>query len=121
MAYTDQQLLDILRDLAAELGRSPTAQEMRKRRLPRPETCAARFGSWNAALAAAGLETRHYSQDYTDEQLLQILRDLARDLDKTPTQLELRARPGLPSPTTYHRHFGTWRKALAAAGLGAGS
>jgi hypothetical protein len=116
--YTDQQLLDILRDLAAELGRSPTVQELLARPgLPSHSTYFNRFASWNAALEAAGLETRPWRPDYTDAQLLDVLRDLAAELGRTPTRGDLLARPDLPSPTAYTGHFGNWNAALEAAGL----
>jgi uncharacterized protein YejL (UPF0352 family) len=116
--YSDQQLLAILRDLAADLGRSPTIQELLARPgLPAPRTYANHFGNWNAALEAAGLETRPHIPAYTDKQLLNILRDLAADLGRAPTIQELLARSDLPSPRTFAGHFGNWNKALEAAGL----
>jgi len=115
--YADEQLLAILRDLADELNRTPTVQDMLARDLPRPGTYIHRFGSWNAALAAAGLETRAWRPDYTDEQLLAVLRDLAAELGRTPSTNDLLARRDLPSPTAYVGHFGSWNAALEAAGL----
>ena len=117
-AYSDEQLLQTLRDLAAELGRSPTTHELQARRdLPSSITYANHFGSWNAALEAAGLEIYRRPPAHSDEQLLQILRDLAAELSRTPTQRELRACRDLPSPNAYKRHFGSWTAALEAAGL----
>jgi uncharacterized protein YejL (UPF0352 family) len=117
-AYSDEQLLQILRDLANELGRSPRAGEMQARSdLPSPITYRTHFGSWPAALEAAGLEPYRRSPVYSDEQLLQILRDLAAELGQTPVQRELQARQELPSPAVYTQRFGKWTAALQAAGL----
>ncbi|MGD9099390.1 MAG: hypothetical protein PVF45_02840 [Anaerolineae bacterium] len=117
-AYTDEQLLQILRDLAAELGYSPTVSTLRARPdLPTHVTYANRFGSWTSALKAAGLEPYRLRPTFSKEQLLQILRDLAAELGYAPTTYEMQARQDLPSPATYHRHFGTWKAALQAAGL----
>ena len=61
--YTDGRLLEILRDLAAELGQSPTWSGLLARRdLPSPITYVNRFGSWNAALEAAGLKLNRARQ-----------------------------------------------------------
>jgi hypothetical protein len=106
-----------LRDLAAELGRSPMPREMQTRSdLPSSSTYTQRFGSWNAALEAAGLEP-YRRPTFSDEQLLQILRDLAAELGRTPLLRELQARSDLPSSSVYTRRFGGWNAALQAAGL----
>ncbi len=117
--YTDDQLLDILRDLAAELDRPPTQLELAARRdLPAPIAYYGHFGSWNAALEAAGLEARHqHTPAYTDAQLLNILRGLADELGRTPAYRDLAARSGLPGASVYDRRFGSWNRALEAAGL----
>ena len=49
--YTDEQLLDYLRDFAARLGRTPYRKEV-----PGGDTIQKRFGSWPVALILAGLE-----------------------------------------------------------------
>jgi hypothetical protein len=116
--YSDEQLLSILRTLAAALGRSPSVSDMHARRdLPAPRTYTYRFGSWNAALAAAGLEPHPHTPAYTSDQLLEALRALAAELGRPPRTTELRGRPDLPSPSTYRLHFGSWSAALRAAGL----
>jgi hypothetical protein len=58
--YGREELLDILRALAEELGHAPTMVELWQRDdLPRPSTYKVRFGRWNAALREAGLTPRH--------------------------------------------------------------
>ncbi len=120
-AYTDEQLLQALRDLAAKLGRTPVYRELLNHRgLPSPSIYHKRFGSWNAALEAAGLEPkrrRRPPRHFTSDQLLEILRDLADDLDRTPKRRDLAARRDLPAPSAYYGHFKTWAAALKAAGL----
>ena len=59
--YTEEDLLDALRSFAAEHdGRPPTAPEADdpETGLPTAATFARRFGSWNAAIAAAGFDPR---------------------------------------------------------------
>jgi hypothetical protein len=118
LVYSDEYLLDALRALAAELGRSPTSNEMLARPdLPASGTYAHRFGSWNAALEAAGLEPRRRPR-FTDEELIAALRALAAELGRPPRSYEMQARRDLPSPGAYQRRFGSWNQALEAAGLG---
>ncbi len=114
--YTDKELIKALRNLANELDRAPTKQEMLARDLPTPVTLINRFGSWNAALAAAGLETRP-RVTRTDKELLDALRKLAAELGRTPLSKEMLVQRGLPSPGAYQKHFGSWNAALEAAGL----
>jgi len=48
--FTDDELLDRMRERARDLGRTPIAQDMTNN-----TTYSARFGSWTAAVRAAGL------------------------------------------------------------------
>lgn len=55
---SEEELLADLRALADERGACPTAARVRAREdMPTPTTYENRFGSWNAALDAAGLPT----------------------------------------------------------------
>jgi hypothetical protein len=54
---------------------------------------------------------------YERDELLDVLRDLDRALGHPPSQAELRERERLPHPSTYKYRFGSWNKALEAAGL----
>jgi hypothetical protein len=91
-------------------------RELREAGGPVPETYAAHFGSWRAALAEIELEART-SRRYGTDRLLQILRELARELGHTPSIAEPQARKELPSPYTYRDRFGRWSEALRQARL----
>lgn len=54
--YTDEELLETLTRLAEKKGRPPTADELNAETDRSNNTYQARFGSWNGALRAAGLE-----------------------------------------------------------------
>lgn len=57
----------------------------------------------------------HYK--YTDEDLLRVLKELARQLGRVPGWRDLgRAKAG-PSAWCYFHRWGSWCRALAAAGL----
>jgi hypothetical protein len=115
--YDREMLLRILRRLADELGRTPTRADLEERDLPGVKTFARHLGSWRKALAAVGLKPRFGGQRYHREELLGVLRDLADDLGRPPTQADLTRRHGLPHPSTYKYHYGSWNSALLAAGL----
>jgi predicted transcriptional regulator len=54
---------------------------------------------------------------YSRDDLIDALRQLAERLGRTPTGPEAIADPHTPSHSTYARRFGSWRKAVEAAGL----
>jgi hypothetical protein len=59
--YEHDELLSVLREVAAELGHPPTQAVLWEREgLPRPTTYKYRFGSWNQAPEAAGFTPPHH-------------------------------------------------------------
>jgi hypothetical protein len=74
------------------------------------------FGSWNAAVAAAGLPVTPFG--YTDELVIDALRADARSLGRTPTVEDWRMRDlSVPGIGAVIRHFGSWNAGLRAAEL----
>jgi hypothetical protein len=116
VGYDRETLLEMLRELVAELGRPPVCRELSQLGLPCDATYAKHFGSWAAALAEIGLEPKGNTR-YGRDELLDVLRDLDVELGHPPSQAELREREVLPHPSTYKYRFGSWNKALEAAGL----
>lgn len=57
------------------------------------------------------------AQDLTDEEMLSLLASLGARYGRTPTQDEWNNAPGVPSPYTYRRRFGSSRAAVILAGL----
>jgi len=115
--YTDEQLLEELRECAARLGRSPTMREfsLDPEAKPHPQTLVTRFGSWNRAKRKAGLVARRFA---TRAELLRQLRELGAELRRTPTGADLlRRRASMPSKSLYWQTFGSFRSALRAAGF----
>ena len=113
--------------------------------LPSVSTVVKHFGGWERGLAAAALipglpPSRQRARDplrrviyrYSDERLIESLRACARDLGRIPMVRDyqtwradhLAGRPGkrlpqadIPDRRTLHNRYGSWPKALAAAGL----
>lgn len=121
--YTDEELCDLLRSLAAEVEGPLTIQDVEEADdYPDHTTFERRFGSWNAAKEAAGLEPVEKGQGergptYSDDELLQFLRDLASEIDGPLTAAALEDAEEYPSLSTYKRRFGSWTAAKAEAGL----
>ena len=74
------------------------------------------FRQLGSGVAEIGLQPRG-NKLYERDELLGVLRELAEELGRPPTQAELWEREGLPRPTTYKYRFGSWSRALEAAGL----
>jgi hypothetical protein len=116
--YSERELIDALRRLAERLGRAPSAVDVgRDSESPVSRTYQIRFGSWLEALESAGIEPELSQTGYNREELLESLRDLADRLGCAPRTVDLDDDRRTPSSSTYRRHFGSWLKALEAAGI----
>ena len=75
--YTDEQILDELRECAGRLGRSPTMKEFAddQETTVHPQTVIEHFGTWNKAKRLAGLVPRRFA---TRDELLGLLQELGR-------------------------------------------
>ena len=120
--FTRQEVLDAIRAWAAATGEPPRLEEWAPssdpesrwaREFPRwPSYMTARthFGSWAAALEAAGYAPHRRSWDR--ESIVEAL----RALDRPPLHSELGG-AALPALGTVRHHFGSLGAALQAAGL----
>ena len=115
--YTDDEILEELRQAAERLGRSPTMREFADDGEARvhPQTVIEHFGTWNAAKRAAGLFPRRF---LTRDELLVQLRNFGEELGRTPTARDLAERGrSLPSASLYAHTFGSLADALREAGF----
>jgi hypothetical protein len=76
-----------------------------------PSTVALRFGTWNEALIAAGLEVAS-ERNITDERLFENLMRLWEHYGRQPRFRELASPPSVISSGPYQRRFHSWMKAL---------
>jgi Restriction endonuclease len=72
-----------------------------------------RFGSWNEAIAQAGLSPS-VQRYVADEMLFESLCDMWCKLGRQPSYSEVQSPQCQYHVTTYERRFGSWRKALEA-------
>ncbi|WP_039076322.1 homing endonuclease associated repeat-containing protein [Bacillus sp. MSP13] len=106
--YSDDELFQILRDKEKEFGRPPYKREVSQR-----GAICYRFGSWKNALKKAGIDLSRKPEKtiYSDEELIRILINSAKKHGRPPKFYEVQ------QATTMAFRFGSWNKALAAAGL----
>lgn len=110
------ELLAELRQLADTLETTPTATEMNDEGMFRAITYQERFGSWNTAVEAAGLDPNPKSPWIDEQKLLTELQRLADDMSQTPSYADMEEH-GTYAADTYRNRFGSWREAVAAADL----
>ena len=115
--YSNEEILEQLRESAKRLGRSPTMKEFADDAATtvHPQTVIEHFGSWNKAKRLAGLVPRRFA---TREELLGLLRELGERLGRVPTAKDVDANRGwMPSKSLYWHTFGSLTNALKEAGF----
>ncbi|MBI1868575.1 MAG: HNH endonuclease [Methylocystis sp.] len=75
-------------------------------------TVSLRFGGWNKALFAAGLEIAN-EFNYSDEQLYENIMGLWEHYGRQPRRAELARLPSFISEGPYYRRFRSWTNALS--------
>jgi hypothetical protein len=109
---SDAELLADLRRVADLLGRATVRYD----EYPVHGRCASRifetrFGSWNEALRAAGLEIGR-RQDISEEELFENMERVWTALGRQPARQEMKKPFSTFSKGVYVRRFGDWRAAL---------
>ncbi|MBC7339680.1 MAG: hypothetical protein H5U04_07480 [Firmicutes bacterium] len=118
-----QEVVQVIRDLADELGRTPTFDEVVRAGVPR--TAVVRhFGTYNRAVEAAGLVPNRVPRPYrrwTREKMIVAVRELHALIGCAPNTADMRAFPEVcPSPRLILREFGSMKAFLREAGIEAG-
>ncbi|MGZ4180688.1 MAG: homing endonuclease associated repeat-containing protein [Solirubrobacteraceae bacterium] len=120
--YTDQQLIDGVREVAAQIGRTPTQEEYRAHAqelgLASILTLGKRFGGWQAAVVAADLEPLPHGRGsgsrrvWDTEACWRALERVADQLGNPPRFQSYvvlsTGRPDLPSGPTVRNQLGPW-------------
>lgn len=92
----------------------PSFAQMDRLGMYAPRTYVRRFGSWNAAVEAAGFQPRGPRGTIPDAELLADLRRVADRVGRRPVVADLREH-GAYALATYQRRFGSWGNALEKA------
>lgn len=109
-----EELLQSIRDLADDLGKVPTAREMTEQGEYSRKVYSNKFGSWNAALRAAGYDPQKRNE-IPDSELLAEIERLAERYGRPPSSLEMQE-DGKFSKDIFYARFGSWEAALNRAG-----
>jgi hypothetical protein len=122
--WTRESAAAAIRGWASERGHSPSSREWTGPRrvrateghdAPCVQTVIRLFGSWNAALLAAGVEPNQRS--WTREDVVAALSAWAERNGRQPRQNDWKPRPqGCPSISAIYSVFGSWNAAIEAAG-----
>lgn len=111
---TDAELLGDLRSVAEQLGRESVPQKTYRQQGKYDDTTLiGHFGSWNAALRAAGLAVSN-EVGLPDERLFANVLALWQHYGRQPRRSELAVPPSSVSQSPYLRRFGSWGAALEA-------
>lgn len=109
---TSEELLEDLQRVAQVMGKkSVSFGEYRRHGRCGSETLRLRFGSWNKALSAAGLEVR-YPRKISNQELFENLERVWQALGRQPWQSDMVKPLSAFTSTPYENRFGGWRKAL---------
>jgi len=112
---SDEDLLEDLRRIGLSFGGKIQREQYNSLGKYHSSTVEKRFGTWNKALLKAGLEIITL-RDMTDENLLEDLRRVAMIFDGKIKMDQYNSKGNYHS-STLEKRFGTWNKALIAAGL----
>jgi len=120
--YSDEELLDQLQQCKDEHGKCTPRLFNRMERTASASLVMRRFGSWVGAKEEAGIdEDLSYltgrDKQYTDEQVLDHIRECARRNDGRCTVAQLNEADDLVSPSVAVERFGSWKQAKQKAGL----
>lgn len=117
--YTKDECISMLQSFAKELKKSPTQAEVHKNRsLPSLALYRRHFGNFTEALKAAGLAVNQI-QEVSDDDLLEQLRLLQKELGHPPSQREVAdaSRRGKCScEPVFRKHFGSLTEGIKLIG-----
>ncbi|MBR3252842.1 DEAD/DEAH box helicase family protein [Candidatus Saccharibacteria bacterium] len=116
--HKEVDLIEALQRKAQELGRTPKIKDLDiDPTIASGYTYVTRFGSWNNALKAAGLDINKQQKVRTREELINDLQRKAQELGRTPTRRDVDTDPKMACGGVYAAFFGSWNNALKVAGL----
>ena len=113
---SDAEIVSEIKAVAAHLGDGSLTQEALNdhSKLLNAKVVMSRFGSWAAALRAAGLTISPLGRRYSEDQYFENLLVVWTHLGRQPLMREMDSRPSLIPGGAYEVHWKGWRRALRA-------
>jgi hypothetical protein len=112
----EQELLDDLKRVAAELGESPSVRQYMTHGEYSVSAFKSEFGSWNNGKEQVGLDVHPPDEYIAPEELLSDLQRTADRLGQVPSKVQYNEW-GEYSATLCQRRLGSWNDAIKAANL----
>lgn len=103
----ESDLVDAIRQVAAELGRPPSRREFQSRAGTSEYQILRHFTSWREAVRAAGFEPDATNVRLEDGELLRDWGESVRSHRRIPTRVQYRKK-GRFSPGSFENHLGPW-------------
>jgi hypothetical protein len=117
---TRDELIEALQRVGDIVDARPIQSDVLEHTTASIEDFAAEFGSWTAAVEAAGYEVNPGRREtITRRDVIEHIQELATDLGTRPTMTEMNER-GEMSTTPVYKYFDGWDDALEAAGVADG-
>lgn len=115
--YTDTELLEQIRMLATELGRTPKQMEFTADdRTAHHTTVVYHFGSWVAGVHKAGYKPYGEITICDKETVIQDIIMMTEVLDRVPTMIEFENCPHTCALSSVYDYFPNWRTAVEVVG-----
>lgn len=114
-SLTEAEITSELRRIAAEVGSDTvTVDHIKRSELLSPRVVVSRFGTWRAAVEAAGLTLSSRGRRWTDDDYYENLLAVWTHHGRAPKYREMDSPPSRITSGGYEAKFGTWVKAKQA-------
>jgi 5-methylcytosine-specific restriction endonuclease McrA len=112
---SESDLIAELRRVQLAVGRNVlSVQEFNRLSVIGVGAIRGKFGTWQKALAAAGISQSNLAKRYSDEECFENLAAVWTHYGRAPQYLEMNQSPSVVGPKAYVVRWGTWRKCLRA-------
>lgn len=117
-SYTNEELLELLRNKYKEIGDVYPRHLGKENNMPSYITYIKRFGNWNYAKRLAGIST-NASRIYniTKDELVDIFKEIVDDIGHIPSYYELDKNDKFPSASIIYKHFNGYSEFITYCGF----
>jgi sulfur relay (sulfurtransferase) DsrC/TusE family protein len=117
-SFTAKELIDYIHKYYKKNGTIPTYNDFRDNtNYPSPNSYERKFGSWNNGIKEAGYEPYVHTQKYTDDELIDYIREFYSNYNRIPSYSDFSKNPEYPSARTYSDRFGSWKNTILKCGF----